>query len=472
MWRAKRLSIVSCNGAGKTFVLAIAVILYMLCFPPAIVVTTAGSWTQVRRQLWKEIHRWHSLLPAAYRHPELNVTDWEVTPEWYALGVSTNNAGLFEGYHGPHIMVIVDEAKSVDTSIFDAINRIFAGQGDVRCIQASSPGPPAGPHYQSHHSKAESWTRLKVNPVEALLWRPGGERLEMPGTARLTEEYLEDMAREYGETSALYLSMCMAEWTDAGERQLFTLAMLSDMERPLPPEEERQTLGLYMGVDVARGGDDENAIVVTEDYRDLVLEADEETGPLTYTGLLALRAFHSDDVTVLQDEVRELAREYNVPRDHIRIDAGGIGGGVVDNLNRMGWSVQGVMFGAGSDLEVPRCADLISEIWWKASRKGKAGRLAGVTDPRLRSQLHNRKYYYDQKDELKVEPKPRARTRLAREQPGLSWKSHDRADAYLLASYRGDSTTLSTAAAKLLTEKPEAPAFRVSNPDSFRVGRR
>jgi hypothetical protein len=48
----KKILIRSCNGAGKTATLAALCNWYLSEFEDSIVLTTASSWTQVRRNLW------------------------------------------------------------------------------------------------------------------------------------------------------------------------------------------------------------------------------------------------------------------------------------------------------------------------------------------------------------------------------------------------------------------------------------
>lgn len=465
VWYNPRVAIVSCNGAGKTLVSALLVILFMLCYPPAIVISTAGSWAQVRRQLWKEIHRWWSLLPEAYQFGTLNTTDWEITPEWYALGLSTNNPGLFEGFHGPFVMVIVDEAKSVEQGIFDAINRIFSGKDNVRMAQFSSAGLSAGPHFEAFHGKSERYTKIKVNPFEAYIETPSGKRRQLEPTSRVTAEFIDEMRKEYGKQSPLFQSMIMAAWTEQSEFKLFDLHVLSQIAAPV--HEKRIMLSRWMGVDVARGGDDECAVSVVEDY---TVDLPEYEG-LVFTGLLYIEGFWTDDVMVLDDRIHQLGYEYNIPRENINIDEGSFGGAMIDGLRRKKWNVTGIQFGSKSLLESPNCKNLVTEMWWKASRKARKGLLTGVTQPRLKSQLNNRKYHFTDMDEMMVESKPVMSKRIRKMFPNLAWKSPDWADSYLLACHRGSQAhALETGKLlKLNPGKKPGLSVRVSKEQKFRI---
>src|SRR5208282_3125660 len=64
-----------------------------------------------------------------------------------AIGFSTDDPGLFEGWHAERLLVVVDEAKSVDQPIFDAVERVLSAGQWVRLLVASTPGGPCGPFY-------------------------------------------------------------------------------------------------------------------------------------------------------------------------------------------------------------------------------------------------------------------------------------------------------------------------------------
>src|ERR1044071_8988430 len=53
----RKILVRSCNGAGKTTALAAICNWYFHTYKDSIVLTTASSWTQVRRNLWGEIRK-------------------------------------------------------------------------------------------------------------------------------------------------------------------------------------------------------------------------------------------------------------------------------------------------------------------------------------------------------------------------------------------------------------------------------
>ena len=120
----KKVAIKACNGAGKTSFLLVPVILWWLAkFPRSKCVVTTASWAQMVSQVQGYLAKYKEKLGR----------DWRVTKDGIespngsrCIFRSTNDAGRFEGEHGTEeepLLIIADEAKSIDQTIFQAIDR-------------------------------------------------------------------------------------------------------------------------------------------------------------------------------------------------------------------------------------------------------------------------------------------------------------------------------------------------------------
>jgi phage terminase large subunit len=123
----ERTSARSCHGIGKSYLAGNATLWFLYTFPYSIVLTTAPTFRQVEKLIWKEIRssirRSKIYLGGdlAKKSPELQI----VQDEWVALGLSTNQPERFQGFHARHILVIVDEAAGVKEDIFEAIEGVL-----------------------------------------------------------------------------------------------------------------------------------------------------------------------------------------------------------------------------------------------------------------------------------------------------------------------------------------------------------
>ncbi len=424
----QRVAAATCNGAGKTWLMGLIAVTFMLIYPPAIVVTTSGSWEQVKRQVWKEIRGHFLHLPDCLQFPEIHTTDWNVAEKWYAVGMSTNNPKLFEGHHGPHVLVLIDEAKAVEDGIFQATDRIFARRGRKKiAFQASSPGDRSGEHFRAFHEAADLWTRIHVNPFDGSIIRPGEDPEKLPPTDAISPEFIERAKKNYGEDSPLYISMILGRWPKESEHTLFPYYVLDACRQPPPADAVDR--GLVCGVDVARSLDADECVVYV--LRRLWLP---DRAVQAYS-VVEFDAFHTRDDSILEDRVKDIGVRLGInPRD-IRIDAHGLGGPVADHLRREGWAVRDFLAGGSAITEIPPLANARADMWWRGANIVRTGRLFNLQDDRTRAQLNAPKYSTNAKDQIVIETKEHMAKRLRREQPGLSWSSPDRADGLLQAIY-------------------------------------
>lgn len=153
----------ACHASGKTFVAAVAVLWWVTRFPDGIVVTTAPTWTQVERVLWGEIHR--AAQRSRIKYPALNQTELKLGPGNYAIGLSTNEGVRFQGFHGDHILIILDEAPGVLPEIYEAIEGIRAG-GDVRVLALGNPTIASGPFHDAFTANRDLWRTFTISAFD------------------------------------------------------------------------------------------------------------------------------------------------------------------------------------------------------------------------------------------------------------------------------------------------------------------
>ncbi|HHW15378.1 MAG TPA: hypothetical protein GXX28_10680, partial [Firmicutes bacterium] len=110
-----RVAVRSCHGVGKSFTAGQVILWFLYSFMPSIVLSTAPTWRQVEKLVWKEVRASYrrarvplggNLLP---KRPEIQI----VQDQWYAVGLSTNYPDRFQGFHEENILVVVDEAAGV-----------------------------------------------------------------------------------------------------------------------------------------------------------------------------------------------------------------------------------------------------------------------------------------------------------------------------------------------------------------------
>lgn len=269
-----RTAVRSCHGIGKTFTAAMSILWFLYTHPKAIVLSTAPTWRQVEKLIWKEIRSAYreakiplggNLLPKA---PELHL----IHDEWYAAGLSTNEPDRFQGFHEEHILVIVDEAAGVNLEIFESIEGILTSSG-ARLLLIGNPtaiGTPfydafTKPGYQTYHVSAydtPNFTAYGITPEDIATdrWREKAKEVAYPRL--ITPQWVSDRFKAWGEASAPYQVRVMGNFPRQGEDTLIPLLWIElAMERW---EDTEPGQPVTLGVDVAAYGSDKTVIALRE----------------------------------------------------------------------------------------------------------------------------------------------------------------------------------------------------------------
>ena len=159
-----QVAVRSCNGAGKTFTAAVAIIWWLMSYDNAVVITTAPSERQVREILWRELRRLYMPLRDIIGG-KLTRTRLEISPTRYAYGFSTNTEDRFQGFHSGNILVIVDEASGVDEFIYNAIDGVTTANNS-KLLLIGNPHGYAGTFYDAFHKNRTQFHTVHISAFD------------------------------------------------------------------------------------------------------------------------------------------------------------------------------------------------------------------------------------------------------------------------------------------------------------------
>ena len=331
------------------------------------------------------------------------------------------------------VLVLVSESQSeaLERSVYNAFDAVTTNAGS-RVAVLGNPIRAHGPFRDIHQRK--SWQRFAVSVFDTPNVRAG--RIVHP--AFPAPEWPRNMAREHGEDSPWYVARVLGEFPVEAENSLIRVAALdaaSDPARAVEVEAEvrdRETEAV-MGVDLARQGADQSAIVVRR-------------GPL----LWALYRYREPDGVENVRRIVTLVRGLIAQRVGVRtvvVDEAALGGTIFDLLRRELQTVQywqpvyrhhwgdwdsrkthpqavGFMSGRRAK-QADRFVDLRAQSYMHLRDQVEGGRLlfrrgldaALVSD--LREELLAHEYQHEGDDRIRVGSKDNIRARLARS-PDLS----------------------------------------------------
>ena len=266
--RKRRVAVKSGNGLGKDFTAAVAVLWYVHAHDPAIVLSTAPTFRQVRHVLWRQIHRLYRNAADTLGGAMLD-TRWEVAEDRYAMGLSASDADQFQGFHCENMFVVVDEAEGVAEPIYEAVEAVMTSAHPTLLL-IGNPTTTSGGFHRAFHRESGIYETITMSALESPNVVAG--RIEIPGLT--TPAWVEERRAMWGENSEMFKARVRGEFPDRGEDNLIAISDIDDAtyapgEVPLGEvtvgEVPAATGGyepVVFGVDVARFGVDRSVIVV------------------------------------------------------------------------------------------------------------------------------------------------------------------------------------------------------------------
>lgn len=368
------------NGSGKSSkVGAAAAIWNASVFPGSLTIVTASVFRQVKEQFFPAIRALSHLFP------DWKFLDTEViTPTGSRIyGFSTDDAGRFEGWHNPFLLMICDEAKSIPTPIFDAIERCQP----TRLLLMSSPGPAIGRFYEAFTRHKEYYRTFSVTAYDC---------------PHLSAEWICKQLQKYGETSPLVRSMIFAEFEVDGQDG--TLIPLRNLEACLTNPPEFEDGKVYAFCDFAAGGD-ENVLAVRRGNK-----------------VEVVRAWRDRNTMAAVGEFIRLFRREGLNPGQICGDGSGLGKPICDRMREQGWAIYPVNNGQRAR-DPKHYVNRGTEIWAAGARLIENQAVILPQDDALIAQLSSRRAALNSGGQLQLESKSQMRSR------GIA--SPDRADAIL-----------------------------------------
>ncbi len=332
------------RGSGKTMPAALAALWFITTRELAGLdwkcPITAGSWQQLQRFTMPELHKW-------VRHMNwttLGLDPWRKNqelmtlrvnlPHGEAFAINSDDPDLIEGAHADHLMLIVDEAKSVPDRSWDAMEGYFSSPGTYYRFVISTPSEPAGRFFDIHSRKPgyQDWQASHVTIQDAI------------AAGRVTDEWRAGREAAWGLESVLYRCHVLAEFAGSEDGVIPLSWVEAAMRRPQPDDPYCRTLG----VDVADGGEDDTVIVFRD--RNVVYRIDR---------------FESGDTMLTADRVEARA----VKGTRVVVDSIGVGAGVAAKLKRIKTlKVQPFVASAGTKRKDKSgemgFANLRAAAWW------------------------------------------------------------------------------------------------------------
>jgi hypothetical protein len=303
------------------------------------------------------------------------------------------------GVHSPSVLLIADEASGIPSSVFEAASGSMSGHS-ATTILTGNPTRNTGFFYDTHNRLRDDWYTMHVSCVDS---------------PRVSEDFVEDMKRRYGEDSPAYHVRVLGNFPPSEEDTVIPVSLIEHaMANDIKVHED--TIAIW-GLDVARQGGDASVLCKRQ-------------GPVIHP----LTVWRNLDLMQLTGAVKA---EYDAmppskrPAEII-VDSNGFGAGVLDRLRELGLPARGLNVSERA-MAKDTYLNLRAEIWFKMKMYLEGMDVSLPRDDALYAELAAPRYHFTSAGKLQVESKDSMKKR------GVA--SPDRADAVAL-SLANDHTTM------------------------------
>ena len=388
-------------GVGKTRIAAWAVLWFLYSRSPSKVITTAPTWLQVEKLLWKEIGAaWRGslkVLPGKLLNTEIQLSD-----EHFALGLAAKtdvgdiSATRFQGFHSTNVLVVLDEATGVSDEVWDGAEGLALRPTD-RILAIGNPTDP-GSRFKRVFDLG-TWHSLYIDCCNHPNYIHSDPDIIPGATSR---EWVEEKLEEYGsEQAPLYVAKVKGGWPDQASDALISIGWIHQAQvrwqRIAAAIEDRthkpDGRGIALGMDVAGEGEDLTAMWEIDNGRLFMPEVFGR--PAWHVGRDVMKA-----VGLVVAFLKANLDQYGFTRVRaVAMDDTGLGQGVSARLGEMQYAKELPMFALNDDRH-GRQVEIIpinfgsspvsdrfgarkDELWWEMREALRAGTLALPPDSEI-----------------------------------------------------------------------------------------
>lgn len=306
-------SVRSGHGVGKSTVEAWVVIWFMVTRPFPKIPCTAPTQHQLFDILWAEVSKWlrhNKALADEIVWTKEKVYMKGYPEEWFAVARTASKPDALQGFHADDVLYIIDEASGVDDSIFEPVLGALSTPG-AKLLMCGNPTQLSGFFYESHNKNRASYAAFHIDGRKS---------------SRVSQDFVQTIIRMYGEDSDVFRVRVAGDFP-LQEDDIFIPLPLVENSIMTEYSPRKKPDSIHIGCDVARFGDDRTVIGYKIDEKAEFYKKRQGQDTMKT----------ADDIVLLGEM---LVQRYRLAPDKddpipVKVDDGGVGGGVVDRLRQM-----------------------------------------------------------------------------------------------------------------------------------------
>jgi len=368
-----KLLLIANNGAGKSqFILAPCIVWMAVSFDNSLEYVTSSSASQLDTQTERYINNICLKMNSVHKKEFGGKDIWDVIRRQKKFLPTSSFLDLFatdepKRAEGKHPLVpfgefgiFVDEGKSIEEDIYDAITRCH---GFTRRLDSSSPGGCIG-HF--HRCATAEGSDYSLSGSNVLGWK--SLRVTSFDCPHISQNEIRTLILEKGLHHPVVRSTHFAEFTSVNEQVVIPIQIYDDCRRYFT--KDIRFFERRAGLDLAAGGD-EVVLSIWEGNINIAQEV--------------MRGNGVADTTPIVNEVISWINKWKLKSENIIADDGGVGRGIISHMADKGYQVQR-MLNQWRAVDNTHYANRGTENWFNFKRYVEEYQLKLIEDPILRSQ--------------------------------------------------------------------------------------
>lgn len=366
-------------GTGKSTLMAWMILHFMITRRCPKVICTSPSKDQLRSVLWPELLKWHNRLPNIFKEQFIWRKESYVNANdegWFAIArtATKDNPESLQGIHAEYVLRLIDEGSGTPDEVFDVLEGA-TGTKETKELLCGNPTRLKGVFYDAFGKSAAFYKNFTWSSLDSPI-RP--------------ERVIERIRKKFGEDSNMWRVRVLGEFPlrDGDSYIPYDWAM-DAYSREIASQKDMPKV---FGCDIARYGDDETVIAIRQGDEFQPYHVQKNKSTMETAAYIAYLANQHKPVAIFVDVI-------------------GLGAGVVDRLESLGYPVIPVNVAEAPAIDGLKYRRLRDELWglmrdWLESRRGKIwdnddmDLVGQITTPKYRV-LSNGKVQVETKDELR-----------------------------------------------------------------------
>lgn len=321
-----KVAIKSGQGVGKTGLEAATLLWFLTCFPFPRVVATAPTKQQLHDVLWSEVAKWMSnspLLEQILKWTKTYVYMTGYEKRWFAVARTATKPENMQGFHEQNMLFIVDEASGVADPIMEAILGTLSGANN-KLLMCGNPTRTSGTFYDAFTQDRDLYQCITVNSQDS---------------KRTSKDNINALIRKYGYESNVVRVRVRGEFPTQEDDVFLPLSYIEQSIKTDPTDATARALGIAYDESGAKVPRDVSGVTKVEIGCDVARFGDDRTviGYRVNEVFRIYKKYNGQDTTWTASNIRNLYLQLRTEFQFkdwisIKVDDGGVGGGVVDQL--------------------------------------------------------------------------------------------------------------------------------------------